>query len=60
MEDGIIYNNFGHQPKSDLSVKIVDVFFNRDLFSDHVVGDVRDTDQMWRVLQELHVDPGGE
>ena len=41
-DSGIIHNIFQHLPSADLFVKTVDVFFNKDLFEEHVVGDVGD------------------
>ena len=44
---GIIHNIFQHLPIADLSVKTVDVYFNKDLFEEHVIGEVGDLHGMW-------------
>lgn len=60
MGDGIIHNIFGHLPESDLSAKVVDVYFNKDIVKGQVVGDADEVPTMWHVLQDLHVDPQGD
>ena len=57
---GIIHNIFRHLPTADFFFKTVDVYFNKDLFEEHVIGDVGDLQNMWSALQDLLVDPRGQ
>ena len=59
-DEGIIYNIFEHLPSSDLSAKVGDVYFHRDLFADQVAAEVREMDSMWCCFDDLHVDPQRE
>ena len=57
---GIIHDIFQHLPITDLSVNTMDVYFNKNLFEEHVIEDMIDLQNMWSALQDLHVDPRGQ
>ena len=54
--NGILFNHLEHLPFTDLNAKVVDVFYNRDLFIDQVGGDVERVFNMWRVLRKHEID----